>query len=85
MHLIFNILIFLVILNIDWVGDKIKRRPTNKTVGELLTIPILLGLALTLVDNLRIVFIYRLLIFIILSIVIYIAYSKLKKITAKKS
>jgi len=84
MILFFNIIIFFIVLNFNWFADKIKGRPNKKTPSELFTVPILMGIALTIVDNLRIFFIYRLLIFIILALIIYMAVSKYKKFFTKK-
>jgi hypothetical protein len=84
MHLFFNIIIFFIVLNFNWFADKIKGRPNRKSAGDLFTVPILMGITLTIVDNLRIFFIYRLLIFIILALIIYLAVSKYKNFLAKK-
>lgn len=83
MHLLFNVVLFFIILNLNWFGDKIKGRPNNRSFADIAIIPILLGVVLTVVDNLRFFFIYKILIFIILSIIIYISVGKIKQYGAK--
>ncbi len=85
LHLVVNILLFFVILNFGWIKDQLKGKKTQQTLGEVATIPVLLGIALTLVDNLRIFFMYRLLIFILLTIIIYVVVGKVKKFVKKSN
>ena len=85
LHLVVNILLFFVILNFGWIKDQLKGKKNQQTLGEVATIPVLLGIALTLVDNLRIFFMYRLLIFILLTIIIYVVVGKVKKIVKKSN
>lgn len=75
-NLILNFLLFFVLLNI---GRFLERRhspelppqPWLRTIG----LPLTLGIALTAVDNLRLVFFQQFILFIILAAVIYWIFS----------
>ncbi|MDW7674845.1 MAG: hypothetical protein SCK28_09940 [Bacillota bacterium] len=76
MLLIFNIVLFTVIFNFSYISDRIKGKNPKKSFQEMFILPVMLGAVLTIADNLRIFFIYKLLIFIILGLVVYIALKK---------
>lgn len=72
-NLTLNCLIFIVILNIgQWLSN---RQRSNTHVGYSLMLPLALGTALTLVDSLRIGFLWQLVLFIIAVILIYWIFS----------
>ncbi|NLV15726.1 MAG: hypothetical protein GXY50_00760 [Syntrophomonadaceae bacterium] len=69
-NLAMNSLIFFVILNVGkWFSN--RKRPDAQPVSYSFLPPLVLGMALTLADSLRIAFIWQLVLFIIIAILIY--------------
>lgn len=71
--LVFNVLLFFLLLNWNYLGEK-RRNPNHpdRSLSMLVGLPLALGLVFTLVNRVfKVMFIYQIVIFIVLAALIY--------------
>jgi len=72
--LLLNCLIFVILINlIRWA--KFRQRPDSGSFRPSILFPVALGLLLTLLDSMRLVFIQQLAVFLVLAVLMYKIFS----------